>query len=80
MKLHQIKKGRFVYFQNELYRVYAVNRIFKRSLYLMRLKDFTQKLAQAEEVTKYNPKHLDIITFNHQNTRCGRIIYPKWGA
>jgi hypothetical protein len=66
MKLYQVRKGQFVYFNNELHRVYSVKPIYKQSIHLIKLKDLTQHLTNASEVEKYKPQHLDSFIFNHK--------------
>ncbi|RKJ14105.1 hypothetical protein D7X33_48455, partial [Butyricicoccus sp. 1XD8-22] len=64
MNLFQVRKGQFVYYNNELHKVYAVKPMYKQSVHLMRLKDLTQHLCSAKEVEKYQPKALDSFIFN----------------
>lgn len=64
MKLFQVRKGQFVYYKNELHRVYSVKPMYKKSIHLMRLRDLTQHLSSAAEVEKYQPKELDSFIFN----------------
>ncbi len=66
MKLYQVRKGQFVYFNNELHRVYSVKPIYKQSVHLVKLKDLTQHLTNASRVERYKPKHLDSFIFNHK--------------
>ncbi|ALC80794.1 MULTISPECIES: hypothetical protein [Bacillus] len=66
MKLYQVRKGQFVYFNNELHRVYSVKPVYKQSVHLVRLKDLTQHLTTASKVEKYKPKQLDSFIFNHK--------------
>lgn len=66
MKLFQVRKGQFVYFNNELHRVYSVKPIYKQSVHLIKLKDLTQHLTNASKVERYRPKHLDSFIFNHK--------------
>ncbi|WP_144511893.1 hypothetical protein [Bacillus sp. FJAT-22090] len=66
MKLFQVRKGQFVYYKNELHRVYSVKPMYKQSVHLMRLRDLTQHLCSAAEVEKYNPKALDSFIFNRK--------------
>ncbi|WP_404328089.1 hypothetical protein [Mesobacillus maritimus] len=66
MKLYQVRKGQFVYFNNELHRVYSVKPIYKQSVHLVRLKDLTQHLTNASKVEIYKPQHLDSFIFNHK--------------
>jgi len=64
MKLFQVRKGQFVYFENELHKVYAVKPMFKKSVHLIRLRDLTQVLSSAAEIEKYQPKERDSFIFN----------------
>ncbi|MFX3675252.1 MAG: hypothetical protein ACE3JQ_12525 [Paenisporosarcina sp.] len=64
MKLFQVRKGQFVYYKNELHRVYSVKHMVKQSVHLMRLRDLSQHLSSAAEVDKYQPKELDSFIFN----------------
>lgn len=66
MKLFQVRKGQFVYFNNELHRVYGVKPMYKKSVHLIRLKDLTQHLTNAASVDRYKPKVLDSFVFNHK--------------
>ena len=64
VKLFQVRKGQFVYYENELHRVYSVNPMVKQSVHLMRLRDLSQHLSSAAEVDKYQPLELDSFIFN----------------
>lgn len=66
MKLYQVRKGQFVYFNNELHKVYSVKPIYKQSVHLIRLRDLSQHLTNASEVERYKPQHLDSFIFNHK--------------
>ncbi|MFH7819794.1 hypothetical protein [Neobacillus thermocopriae] len=66
MKLYQVRKGQFVYYNNELHRVYGVKPMFKQSVHLIRLRDLTQHLTTAASVEKYKPKERDSFIFNHR--------------
>ncbi|MEN2768200.1 hypothetical protein [Ornithinibacillus xuwenensis] len=63
MKLLQVRKGQFVFYQNELHKVYAVKPMFKKSVHLYRLKDMKQILTSANEISLYKPKHNDTFIF-----------------
>lgn len=63
MKLLQARKGQFVYYNNELHKIYSVKPIFKQSLHMYRIKDMKQVLAKAEEVQFVRPKPLDTLIF-----------------
>lgn len=63
MKLTNVRKGQFVYYQNKLHKVYSVKMFFKRSVHLIRLEDYEQQLATAKDIDYYKPKHLDSFTY-----------------
>ncbi len=66
MNLFQVRKGQFVYFNNELHRVYAVKPVYKLSIHLMRLRDLSQHLCSAKEIERYQPKEHDSFIFNYK--------------
>lgn len=66
MKLFNVRKGQFVYYNNELHRVYGVKPMYKKSVHLIRLRDLTQHLTNAASVEKYIPKESDSFIFNHK--------------
>ncbi|MFP7297038.1 hypothetical protein [Neobacillus niacini] len=66
MKLYQVRKGQFVYFNNELHKVYGVKPMYKLSIHLIKLRDLTQHITNAVSVEKYKPKELDSFVFNHK--------------
>src|SRR5699024_3074826 len=59
MKLINVRKGQFVYYENELHKVYSIKPFFKQSVHLVRIRDFEQAIVTAKEITYYRPKHLD---------------------
>lgn len=63
MKLLQVRKGQFVYFKNELHKVYSVKPLAKKSVLMFRVKDMEQVDSKAEEITLYKPKHMDSFLF-----------------
>ncbi|MEC5424195.1 hypothetical protein QGM71_11890 [Virgibacillus sp. C22-A2] len=63
MKLFQVRKGQFVFYKNELHKVYSVKPMFKKSVHLYRLKDMQQILTRASEIDLYKPKHNDTFIF-----------------
>lgn len=63
MKLIQVRKGQFVYYNNELHKVYSVKAMFKKSVHLYRLKDMQQVLSKASDIQLYRPKNLDSFIF-----------------
>lgn len=64
MNLLQVRKGQFVYYNNELHKVYAVKTMFKQSVHLYRLRDMSQHLCIAKDIEKYQPKVNDSFIFN----------------
>lgn len=63
MKLFQVRKGQFVYYNNELHKVYSVKPLAKKSVLMFRIKDMEQVDAKADEVTFYKPQHMDSFLF-----------------
>lgn len=63
MKLYQVRKGQFVFYENELHKVYSVKPMFKNSIHLYRLKDMKQILTRASEIEYYKPKNNDTFIF-----------------
>ena len=66
MKLYQVRKGQFVYFNNELHKVYGVKPMYKLSVHLIKLRDLTQHITNAASVEKYKPKEYDSFIFNQK--------------
>ncbi|PLS18481.1 hypothetical protein CVD28_07425 [Bacillus sp. M6-12] len=66
MKLYQVRKGQFVYYNNELHKVYGVKPMYKLSVHLIKLRDLSQHITKAADVEKYIPKELDSFIFNHK--------------
>lgn len=66
MKLYQVRKGQFVYYNNELHKVYGVKPMYKLSVHLIKLRDLTQHITNAVSVEKYKPKEYDSFIFNHK--------------
>jgi hypothetical protein len=66
VKLYQVRKGQFVYYNNELYKVYGVKPMYKLSVHLIKLRDLTQHITNAASVEKYKPKEDDSFVFNHK--------------
>ncbi|WP_010677370.1 hypothetical protein [Bacillus timonensis] len=66
MKLFQVRKGQFVYYNNELHKVYGVKPMYKQSVHLIKLKDLTQHLTNAAQIERYKPKEFDSFIFNHK--------------
>ncbi|ANU21132.1 hypothetical protein BBI15_13525 [Planococcus plakortidis] len=63
MKLLQVRKGQFVYYKNELHKVYSVKPLAKKSVLMFRVKDMEQVASRADEVSLYKPKHMDSFLF-----------------
>ncbi|RNF39122.1 hypothetical protein [Planococcus salinus] len=63
MKLLQVRKGQFVYYQNELHKVYSVKPLAKKSVLMFRIKDMEQVASRADEISLYRPKHMDSFMF-----------------
>lgn len=64
VNLLQVRKGQFVYYNNELHKVYSVKTMFKQSVHLIRLRDMSQHLCIAKEIERYQPKEFDSFLFN----------------
>src|SRR5690625_502781 len=63
MNLFQVRKGQFVFYKNELHKVYSVKPMFRNSVHLYRLKDMKQILTQAREISLYRPQNNDTFIF-----------------
>lgn len=59
MNILQVRKGQFVYYKNELHKVYSVRPLSRLSVLMYRIKDMEQVSCKAEEIKLYKPKHLD---------------------
>jgi hypothetical protein len=66
VKLYQVRKGQFVYYNNELHKVYGVKPMYKLSVHLIKLRDLSQHITNAASVEKYKPKEYDSFIFNHK--------------
>jgi hypothetical protein len=66
VKLYQVRKGQFVYYNNELHKVYGVKPMYKLSVHLIKMRDLTQHITNAASVEKYKPKEYDSFIFNHK--------------
>lgn len=66
MKLFQVRKGQFVYFNNELHKVYSVKPMYKQSIHLIKLRDLSQHLTTASNIERYKPMEHDSFIFNHK--------------
>ncbi|TXL58123.1 hypothetical protein FHP05_14260 [Cerasibacillus terrae] len=79
MKLINVRKGQFVYYQNKLHKVYSVKPFFKQSVHLIRMEDLEQELATAKEIDLYKPKHLDSFVCNHTRYTLNKDVRAKVG-
>lgn len=79
VKLFQVRKGQFVFYQNELHKVYAVKPMFKKSIHLYRLKDMKQVLTSANEITFYKPQHNDTFIFYGKRYTINENTKPEPG-
>lgn len=59
MNLLQVRKGQFVYYKNELHKVYSVRPLSRLSVLMYRIKDMEQVSCRADAITYYRPRHLD---------------------
>src|SRR5690625_397202 len=66
MKLFNVRKGQFVYYNNQLHKVYAIKPFFRRSVHLIRLRDYKQQLVRARDIDFYQPKYLDSFICFHK--------------
>lgn len=79
MKLIQVRKGQFVYYNNELHKVYSVKAMFKKSVHLYRLKDMQQILSKASDIQLYRPKDLDSFIFYGKRYTIDKDKRPEAG-
>lgn len=79
MRLYNVRKGQFVYYNNELHKVYSVKPFFKQSVHLIRLKDYEQVLTTAKEIDYYKPQHLDSFICNQQRYTLNKNLRAKVG-
>lgn len=80
MKLLQVRKGQFVYYKNELHKVYSVKPLAKKSIHMFRVKDMEQVDCKADEVTLYKPQHLDSFLFFGSRYTLRDDISPEEGG
>lgn len=66
MNLFNVRKGQFVYYKNELFKVYSVKPFFKKSVHLIRLRDYQQEITRAKDIDLHKPQHLDSFICNHK--------------
>lgn len=79
MKLFQVRKGQFVFYKNELHKVYSVKPVFRKSVHLFRLKDMQQILTSASDITYYKPKHGDTFIFYGRRYTIDQDAKPSAG-
>jgi len=79
MKLFQVRKGQFVFYKNELHKVYSVKPMFRKSIHLYRLKDMQQILTSASEIKYYKPKHGDTFIFYGRRYTIDQDMKPSPG-
>lgn len=79
MKLFQVRKGQFVYYNNELHKVYSVKAMFKKSVHLYRLKDMQQVLSKASDIQLYKPKNSDSFIFYGKRYTIDQTKLPEPG-
>lgn len=79
MRLFQVRKGQFVFYRNELHKVYSVKPILKKSVHLYRLKDMTQILTRASEIELYRPQHNDTFIFYGKRYTIDKDKVPEPG-
>ncbi len=79
MKLINVRKGQFVYYNDQLHKVYSIKPFFKQSVHLIRLKDLEQEIVTAREITYYRPKHLDSFIVNEQRYTLNKNTKAKVG-
>lgn len=66
MKLYQVRKGQFVYYNNELHKVYGVKPIYKLSVHLIKLRDLSQHITNSASVMRYIPRENDSFIYDHK--------------
>lgn len=79
MKLFQVRKGQFVFYQNELHKVYSVKPMFKHSVHMYRLKDMEQVLTRASLIDLYRPQHGDTFIFYGKRYTIDKDTRPEPG-
>lgn len=79
MRLINVRKGQFVYYQNRLHKVYSVKPFFRQSVHLIRLSDLEQVIVTAREIDLYRPQHLDSFVYNKQRFTLDKHAHAKIG-
>ncbi|AOV06813.1 hypothetical protein [Sporosarcina ureilytica] len=59
MNLLQVRRGQFVYYKNELHKVYSVRPLSRLPVLMYRIKDMEQVASRAENLTLHRPQHMD---------------------
>src|SRR5690625_7819177 len=79
MRLINVRKGQFVYYQNRLHKVYSVKPFFRQSVHLIRLSDLEQVIVTAREIDLYRPQHLDSFVYNKKRFTLGKRAQANIG-
>lgn len=79
MRLLNVRKGQFVYYNNKLHKVYSVKPFLKQSIHLIRLEDLGQQLTTAKEIDLYKPQHLDSFISNHKRYTLHKDAHAQVG-
>src|SRR5699024_6230226 len=79
MKLINVRKGQFVYYENDMHKVYSNKPFFKQPVHVMRIRDHEQTILTAKEITYYRPKHLDSVNCNGQRYTLDKTARAKVG-
>src|SRR5699024_10741371 len=79
MNLINVRKGQFVYYKNQIHKVYSVKPFVKHSVHLIRLSDLGQEIDKAKDITYYLPQYLDSFMVNHQRYTLDKNTRAKVG-
>jgi len=79
MKLYQVRKGQFVFYKNELHKIYSVKPVFKKAVYLYRLKDMQRVATKAHELQLCRPHHNDTFIVYGNRYTIDRNQIPRSG-
>ncbi|GAB3058134.1 hypothetical protein [Virgibacillus ainsalahensis] len=79
MKLYQVRKGQFVYYKNELHKVYSIKHVYKKPVYLYRLKDMQRIQAKASDITWIKPQDKDTFIFYGKRYTINENSVPEPG-
>lgn len=66
MNLLNVRRGQFVYYENILHKVYSVKPFFRKSVHLIRLRDYKQEIVRAKDIELHKPQHLDSFVCNYK--------------